>query len=357
MFVTKRRARAAIVAGAMSAALLLTACSGGSSGSGGSDGGDTAPAGDGPALIYITSDPIGQNEFLKSGETGIENVAAELDGSSKTFESKDDETRRSNVEAAIAEAPEVIVMLGFQFGDLAKELAEQNPQQKFVLIDTFVEGAPDNLYQATFREQEPSYLLGIEAGLLTEADKAGSVISLDIPLLAKYSEGFAQGAQSVNDGITIEGPQVIGGDNPFADPARGKEQALAFAATGVDQVFAVGAASNGGIMEAAAEKGFFAYGVDANQCPMAPGSVMDGTVKAVDKVVETLVTEIVDGKSVSEATTSFGLKEGGMNIVSLTDGAADSQCVVMEHQDVLDQVTQARDDIVDGKIEVVDPTA
>jgi basic membrane protein A len=352
MFFTKRRARAALIAGAASAALLLTSCSGG----GGDNGGSEAGA-EGPSFIYITSDPIGQNEFLKSGKVGIDRVAEQFEGSAKTFESKDDAQRRSNLEAAIAEAPEVIVMLGFQFGDVAVELAEQNPQQKFLLIDTFVEGAPENLYQATFREQEPSYLLGVEAGLLTEADKVGSVISLDIPLLAKYSEGFAEGAKSVNPEVDTVAPQVIGGDNPFADTARAKEQAIAFAGTGVDQVFAVGAAANGGIMEAAAEKGFSAYGVDANQCPMAPGFVVDGTIKAVDKVVETVVGEIMDGKSSTEATTSFGLAEEGMTIVSLTEDAADSQCTVMDHPEVLEQVEQTRDDIVSGKIEVKDPTA
>ncbi|KTR85414.1 BMP family ABC transporter substrate-binding protein [Leucobacter chromiiresistens] len=349
MFFTKRRARAALVAGAASAALLLTSCSGG--------GGTEEAAADGPSFIYITSDPIGQNEFLKSGKIGIESVAEEFEGTAKTFESKDDATRRSNLEAAIAEAPEVVVMLGFQFGDVAKELAEQNPQQNFVLIDTFVDGAPDNLYQATFREQEPSYLLGMEAGLLTEANKVGSVISVDNELLQKYSDGFAEGAKSVNADVDTVAPQVIGGDNPFADPARGKEQALAFASSGVDQVFAVGAASNGGIMEAAAEKGFSAYGVDANQCPIAPGSVVDGTVKSVNRVVETVVGEIMDGKSSKDATSSFGLKEEGMTIVSLTEDAADSQCTIMENEDVLEQVTQARDDIVSGKIKVTDPLA
>ncbi|MEV8339061.1 BMP family ABC transporter substrate-binding protein [Leucobacter sp. NPDC077196] len=350
MFFTKRRVRAALVAGAASAALLLTSCSGGGSG-------EDEAATDGPSFIYITSDPIGQNEFLKSGKVGIESVAETFEGTSKTFESKDDATRRSNLEAAIAEAPEVVVMLGFQFGDVAKELAEQNPQQNFMLIDTFVDGAPDNLYQATFREQEPSYLLGLEAGLLTEADKVGSVISVDNELLQKYSDGFAEGAKSVNPEVDTVAPQVIGGDNPFADPARGKEQALAFAASGVDQVFAVGAASNGGIIEAAAEKGFSTYGVDANQCPIAPGSVVDGTVKSVNRVIETVVGEIMDGTSSKDATSSFGLKEEGMTIVSLTEDAADSQCTIMENQDVLDQVTQARDDIVSGKIKVTDPLA
>lgn len=351
MIISSRRAKAALTATAAVAVLALTACSGGSA-----DSGDAAPA-DGPKFVYITSDPIGQNAFLQSGKDGIEAVATEFEGTAKTFESKDDATRRSNLEAAIAEAPEVVVMLGFQFGDVALELAEQNPQQKFLLIDTFMEGAPENLYQATFREQEPSYLLGVEAGLLTKANKVGSVLSLDIPLLSKYSGGFAEGAKSVNPAVETVAPQIIGGDNPFADTARAKEQALAFAATGVDQVFAVGAAANPGIMEAAAEKGFFAYGVDTNQCPLAPGFVVDGSIKSVNAVVETVVGEIMDGKASTDATSSFGLAEGGMTIVSLTDGAADSQCTVMDSPEVLDQVKQAFDDIVAGKIKVTDPLA
>ena len=351
MIISSRRAKAALTATAAVAVLALTACSGGSA-----DSGDAAPA-DGPKFVYITSDPIGQNAFLQSGKDGIEAVATEFEGTAKTFESKDDATRRSNLEAAIAEAPEVVVMLGFQFGDVALELAEQNPQQKFLLIDTFMEGAPENLYQATFREQEPSYLLGVEAGLLTKANKVGSVLSLDIPLLSKYSGGFAEGAKSVNPAVETVAPQITGGDNPFADTARAKEQALAFAATGVDQVFAVGAAANPGIMEAAAEKGFFAYGVDTNQCPLAPGFVVDGSIKSVNAVVETVVGEIMDGKASTDATSSFGLAEGGMTIVSLTDGAADSQCTVMDSPEVLDQVKQAFDDIVAGKIKVTDPLA
>lgn len=354
MFFTKRRVRAALIAGAASAALLLTSCSGGSGDAGDSD----ASGAEGPSFIYITSDPIGQNEFLKSGKVGIDAVAETNEGTAKTFESKDDDTRRSNIEAAIAEAPEVVVMLGFQFGDVAKELAEQNPQQNFLLIDTFVDGAPENLYQATFREQEPSYLLGVEAGLLTEANKVGSIVSMkDNVLLEKYSDGFAEGAKSVNPDVETVEPTEIGGQNPFADPALAKEKAVAFASTGVDQVFAVGAASNGGIFEAAEAQGFSAYGVDANQCPMAPGFIVDGTVKAVNQVVETVVGEIIDGVSSAEATSSFGLEEGGMNIVSLTDDAADSQCTVMDHPDVLEKVQQAHDDIVSGKVTVTDPSA
>lgn len=344
---TKTRVTASI-AGVAAAGLLLAGCAGGNSA-------DSNTAAENSKFVYITSDPIGQNEFLRSGKTGIDSVAEKHDGEAVTYESKDDATRRANLEQAVAEQPAVVVMLGFQFADLAKEFAEQYPEQKFLLIDTFVEGAPDNLYQATFREQEPSYLLGVEAALLTKQNSVGAVLSVDNDLLRKYSDGFAAGAKSVTADINALEPQIIGGENPFADTARAKEQAIAYVSTtATDQVFAVGAAANGGIMEAAAEKGFFAYGVDANQCGMAPGHVVDGTLKAVNKVVETVVGEILEGKSNTEATSSFGLAEGGMNVVSLADGADDSGCVVMEHPEVLKQVKEVAEKIKSGDIKVTE---
>lgn len=345
MLTTARR-RAALVAGAASAALFLSSCAG-SSGSAGKN--------DEPSFIFISSAPIGQNPFLKSGKAGINAVAKEFDGTAKVFESKGEAQRRSNLEAAIAEDPDVLVMLGFQFGDIAQEVAEENPQQTFLLIDTFIENAPDNLYQATFREQEPSYLLGVEAGLLTETGKVGTVISVNDPLLEKYTAGFSEGAKSINPKVTVAPPQIVGGADPFADAERAKEQALTLAASGADEVFALAASANAGVMEAAAEAGFSAYGVDANQCHLAPGFVVDGTIKSVDTVIETVIGEIMDGKSAAEATSSFGLAEKALTIVSLSDDAAKSQCTVMDHPEILQRVKQTHNDIVNGKITVTSP--
>src|SRR5690625_7297662 len=132
--------------------------------------------------------------------------------------------------------------------------------------------------------------------MLTNTNKLGSIISVDITTRHRYSNTYYESAKSVNDEAT-DTQLAIGGDNPFGDPAKGKEQALAMAATGADHVFAVGAGSNGGIFEAASEQNFTAYGVDVNQCPDAPGFVGDGTLKFVDVLV---VSEsgTIDRKSV-----------------------------------------------------------
>jgi basic membrane protein A len=313
----------------------------------GDEGGDVS-------LIYITPTPIGANPFLELGRVGTEAAADAAGGTSTTFESTDLNSRRANVEAAVEEAPTIIILNTFDFTDLAAEFSAANPDQEFILIDSCPPEPPANLHCGVFREYEGAYLLGIMAGMLSEAGKIGSVAALDIPFIHRYTDSFALGAQSVNPDIT-DSQVFIGGDNPFGDPARAKEQALALSAQGADHIFAVGAGSNGGTFEAATEEGFFTYGVDINECPSAPGQVVDNNLKLVDEVVEQLVKATLAGTA--EPVVSFGLAEGAMGVIALQDDVADSGCVIADHPDVIEAVKAAAEDIISGDIVVPDPMA
>lgn len=332
------------------ALLALTACAGGGGGGSDEDGG----GGTEHSFVYITNDPIGINQFLESGKIGIEEAAEAYNGTSKVYESTDQASQRANLDQAVAEAPDVIVLITFDFEDMAKEYAEANPEQEFLLIDACPQGGPENLHCAVFREYEASYLLGVEAGLRSESGKIGSVGAVDIPFIHRYTDAFAEGARSVNPSVG-DTQLFIGGDNPFSDPAKAKEQALAIAAAGVDHVFAVGAGSNGGIFEAAAEADMQAYGVDVNQCPMAPGHGADGALKAVNVLVVKEIGKILEGTA--EPVSSYGLAEEGMDLVSLAEGAEDSQCTVMEHPDVLEKVKEVKEQIISGELKIEDPAA
>ena len=332
------------------ALLALTACAGGGGGGSDEDGG----GGTEHSFVYITNDPIGINQCLESGKIGIEEAAEAYNGTSKVYESTDQASQRANLDQAVAEAPDVIVLITFDFEDMAKEYAEANPEQEFLLIDACPQGGPENLHCAVFREYEASYLLGVEAGLRSESGKIGSVGAVDIPFIHRYTDAFAEGARSVNPSVG-DTQLFIGGDNPFSDPAKAKEQALAIAAAGVDHVFAVGAGSNGGIFEAAAEADMQAYGVDVNQCPMAPGHGADGALKAVNVLVVKEIGKILEGTA--EPVSSYGLAEEGMDLVSLAEGAEDSQCTVMEHPDVLEKVKEVKEQIISGELKIEDPAA
>ena len=81
---------------------------------------DSPEGGDGPSFIYITPTPIGVNRFLELGAIGTEAAADRLGGSFEVFESTDLNSRRANIEAAVDEAPDVIVLTTFDFTDLGQ---------------------------------------------------------------------------------------------------------------------------------------------------------------------------------------------------------------------------------------------
>lgn len=313
-----------------------------------------APSGDGPHFIYITPNPIGVNQFLEMGDTGTQRAAEKLGGTSQTFESTDPSSSRANIEAAVAEQPDIIVLTTFQLTDLGQEFAEANPDQTFILIDDCPEEPAPNLFCVGFREHEGAYLLGIMAGNLTEANRVGSIIAIDIPFFHRWSDSFYLGASSVNDQLEPDTQVVIGGDNPFADPARAKEQALALAAQGLDHIFSVGAGSDTGPLEAAEEEDFFVYGTDTNKCPLAPEHVVDNNLKLVDAAVETAIDLVMAGQA--ETFTSVGFAEGGVGVMALDEeNLADSGCVIADHPEIVGQVREAAQGISDGDIVVPDP--
>lgn len=330
-------------------ALALTACSTGTAG-----GDDTSS--DGPSFVYITPEALGINEFLKLGDSGTKAAAEQLGGTAKTFESDGTEqSMRSNIEAALDEAPDAIVLTTFQLTAFALEYATDNPEQPFVLIDDCPVDAelPSNLYCAQFAEYEGAYLAGVEAGHLTQTGSVASVGALDTPFINRYTDSFALGAQSVDAAIT-DSQGFVGGDNPFADPVGAKEVALAALEGGADQVFAATAGGNGGVFEAAQEQSAFSYGVDINQCGQAEGVVVDNVIKKIDVVVLDQLTEIVDGEA-GGSSTIYDLASGGLSLTGLEDGVEESGCVIAEHPEVIEAVEAARDAIIAGDIVVPDP--
>ena len=60
---------------------------------------------------------------------------------------------------------------GFLFEDAMKEVADLYPDQKFVIIDTEVD--KPNVASAVFKEQQPSYLVGVAAAM--KAKEAGKI--------------------------------------------------------------------------------------------------------------------------------------------------------------------------------------
>ncbi len=318
------------------------------------DASDAASGGSGTSFTLVTPDAVGQNEFLKLAVTGVKAAAKQHDGTQKVYESTDTASQQQNVQAAVDAKPDVIVLVGFEFADLVAQQAQKNPKQQFLIIDACTNKAFKNVSCAVFREHEGVYLAGAEAGLLSKSGKVGAVDVLDTPQFRRYSDPFAAGAKKVAP-KTATGTRFVGGQSPFDDSARAKEQANTLLSQGYDQIMAAAAAGNYGVFEAAKAKGAFAYGVDVNQCPSAPGTVVDNVIKRTDIAVEKGIESVLAGKA--GTTVSYGLKEGGISLTGLEAGVDSSKCVIADHKDVLAKVKDLRDQIVAGKLTVDDPAA
>ncbi|MET3926784.1 BMP family ABC transporter substrate-binding protein [Devosia sp. 2618] len=304
-------------------------------------------------FVYVSPDVIGVNAFLKMGQTGTEAAAAKAGAKAQTFESSNAASRRENVEAAINEGATIIIMAGFEFNDIVTELAPTAPDTQFLIVDQCIENRPDNVHCAMFREHEATYLLGVAASMLTETNKVGVVSALDIPFLHRYTDGYAAGAKAEKPDVGVD-IRWVGGENPFADPVRAKEQALALRAAGSDVIFTATSGGDFGVFEAAKEVNFKAFAVDVNLCPEDPEHMVSGTLKRVDNAIIAAVEGIEAGEK--QLTLALGLKEGGMSIIGLEDeGLADSQCLIANMPDVLARVRAVAAEIESGSLVVADP--
>src|SRR5271166_601482 len=310
---------------------------------------------DKPLFVYVSPNPIGVNDFLKLGKIGTERVAQELGGQAKTYESSDPATQRQNLEAAGKAGAKVVIAIGFEFNDMLPDVATAYPNVKFLQVDScpFDKMKP-NIHCSVFREYEASYLTGAEAGWTTKAGKVGAISALDIPFLHRYTDGFIEGAKHVKADVKISPTLWVGGNNPFSDPARGQERGAAMVADGADRILAAGAGSNGGIFKAVEDAhGVNAFGVDVNQCPQAPGAVLDNVEKKTDVAIELAVKGITAGSQ--PPIVALGLKEGGMSVTALDPDVKDSKCTIADYPDVIAKVKALRDEIVGGSIKIADP--
>jgi basic membrane protein A len=332
------------VAALIAAGALIAGCAGSTP----SNAGSTIT---GKTYVHISWSTLGGNPFLQLSNEATIAAAKKYGGTAKSFESTDQASMRSNLEAAVTEHPSIIVLNTYMWNDLATEYATKYTSQEFILLDSCPTGnALKNLHCGVYRPNEASYLIGYEAGLLTKSNKIGTVTALDIPFLHRYDDAWDLGAKAANPSVSAS-HLYVGGSNPFTDIPRSKELALQHAAAGVDQVNAVG--DFGGTFEAAKEKGFDAYGNDFNQCDLAPGHVADSTVKRLDVTVDIISAAIFAGTATP--VLSLGLKEGGMDVVSLTSSGATSGCRVMGYPEIITKLKDIKQQIIDGKIVVPDP--
>jgi basic membrane protein A and related proteins len=207
-----------------------------------------------------------------------------------------------------------------------------------------------NVQSVIYREQEGCYLVGMLAALATKSGTLGFVGGMDVPITRRYLGAFIQGAHAVTPDLPILQTMVGTTADAWKDPARGAELARSQLDRGADVVFSAAGASGLGVMQAVADAGKLSIGVDADQSPLHPGSVLTSMIKRVDLAVYQSLSAMHDG-SWHGGILSLGLKEQAIGWVYNDNNKT------LITPEMKARVDQAQADILAGKIVPVDVTA
>lgn len=290
---------------------------------------ETAPAAESEAAaglkIAIVSSPSGVDDgsFNQDNYNGILSFIENHPDSTVTpvQETTGDVAAAVQAVADIVADYDVIVCCGFQFAGITT-IAQENPNVKFVLVDTFPSDADgnevevDNIYAMQFAEQESGFFAGMAAALETKANKVSVVNGIAYPSNVNYQYGFECGVKYINEteGKSVEvvelpsyaGTDVTGaavGGNyvgSFADEATGKVIGNALIAEGVDIIFVAAGASGNGVLTAVKEAdGVYFIGCDVDQYDDGANGdknvVLTSAVKVMHLNVERALEAVADG--------------------------------------------------------------
>ena len=298
-----------------------------------------------PAVVYDLGGKFDKsfNEGVWNGiqkfqnETGIEVMEFEV-----TNEAQREQAMRRMAERGAT----VILGVGFGQADAIATVSAEFPQTQFSIIDvSWLSG--DNLRQYAFKEHEGSYLVGVAAAKASQSGKVGFVGGMDIPLISRFACGYKGGVKSVNGNADVF--ENMTGTTPSAwnDPAKGAELTRSQIDRGADVVYHAAGGTGAGVIQAAADAGKLAIGVDSNQNGMAPGSVLTSMLKRVDVAAYNTFIDAYNGNFTS-GVNILGVAEGGVDL------ALDDNNASLITADIKDAVEAARADILSGKVTVHD---
>lgn len=292
----------------------------------------------------------GDRSFNDAAARGLDQGVTEFGITGNESTPTGDGDRAERLQGLIDQGNDLIIGVGFLWGDAIRAGAEANPDQNFAIID---EGGIDlpNVAGLVFAEQEGSFLVGAAAALKSQTGIVGFIGGVQIDLIARFEAGFAAGARAVNPDIEVLSSYITQPPdfNGFNDPARGKEIAAGMYEAGADVIYSAAGSSGLGAFEAAREAGepgdVWAIGVDSDQYelvgPDLQPYILTSMLKKVDVATFLTIEAIVNG-TFSGGVQVFDLSTDGVGY-STSGGFID---------DIVDQLDAFAAQIASGEIEV-----
>ncbi|MEE3098181.1 MAG: BMP family ABC transporter substrate-binding protein, partial [Pseudomonadota bacterium] len=235
-----------------------------------------------PAVVYDLGGKSDKS-FNEAAFTGTEKFKAETGIDYAGFEIQNDAQREQALRRYAQRGYDPIIAIGFSQASAVEKVAKEFPDVNFGIVDMVVD--LPNVRSILFKEQEGSYLVGVMAAMASATGKVGFVGGMDIPLIRRFECGYKGGVKAVSADAEVFANMTGTTGAAWTDPVRGGELAKSQFAQGADVVYHAAGGTGIGVIQAAADEGKLAIGVDSNQNDVAPGKVLTSMLKRVDVAV------------------------------------------------------------------------
>lgn len=318
-------------------------------------------------VVLVINTNLGDKSICDLSYAGLEEVCGKYGARYKCIELGGDATKQLPTFTDLAEDPDwdIIVAGTYNLRESLLEVAEEYPEQKFILYDANVANEEEgvkaedypNVYSMEHAQNEGSYVVGAAAAILTSsgAEKTnedhviGFVGGGQNTAIEDFLVGYIEGAKAVDPEIKV----LISYIGDFKDTAKGKELAMAQIDQGADVVFAVAGGAGLGVLNGCAEKGVYAIGVDADQYvtlldtdPETARAICTSMEKKCDMTVYNCVSKALEGTLPFGTYERLGLADGVV-------GAADNENFQsIFNADQIKEILEVQDKVAKGEVSV-----
>jgi simple sugar transport system substrate-binding protein len=205
------------------------------------------------------------------------------------------------------------LIFGTTFGYMEPMLkvAADTPDVKFEHATGYKQAPNMRTYDS--RTYEGAYMAGVIAGKMTKSNTLGVVGSIPIPEVIRNINSFTMGAQSVNPKVKTRVVWV----NEWFNPPKETEAAQSLINQGADVLFQN--TDSSAVLQTAAKNQKLAFGWDSDMTAYAPEAHLASAVINWAPYYIKATREALDGSWASSGNTWWGVKEGAIDIVSISD--------------------------------------
>ena len=221
-----------------------------------------------------------------------------------------------------ASGSKIVFATSFGYMNYVERVARQFPNVTFLHATGYKSAKNFAPYNARFYEGR--YLNGVIAGKMTKSNVLGYVGAFPIPEVLQGINAFTLGARSVNPNVEV---RVIWA-NSWYDPGKEREAAMTLISQGADML--THHTDSTATVQAAEEKGVYAFGYHSDMSKYAPKSQLTATTHHCGEFYTRTVNAVLDGTWKPEGVWG-GMKDGMIKLAPLNPAIpADVQAMVRD---------------------------